>query len=889
MTLTEYKRKRRFDKTPEPPAKVGGAKGFSYVIQKHAASHLHYDFRLELDGMLLSWAVPKGPCLDPSVKRLAMHVEDHPVRYGEFEGIIPEGEYGGGTVMLWDRGTWEPIGDPRSSYRQGKLEFRLAGEKLQGEWKLIRTRSPRPAGKEQWLLMKRPDDVAKSLANYDILSKKPKSVVSGRSLEEIASDQDRVWTSRSKRISSKKPVRHASRSVVKPKRKAVEAIAIKGASKTKLPTRIEVQLATLTKEAPTGDQWLHEIKFDGYRMICRKDGAKVKFISRNHQDWTKRLSTLVSAVQEIDATSAILDGEVVVMNASGVSDFQSLQNAFREGNTTELQYYVFDVLYLNGARLTDLPLAQRKEALSELCAQLPATTPIHYSEHVIGAGEAFKKLACQHHLEGSISKRRDQPYRPGRGTDWLKVKCGHNEEFVIGGFTAPRGSRAGFGALLLGCYDDRHRLHYAGKVGTGFGESDLKELYPQLQSVEQKASPFSDRLTKTGVLRTAHWVKPKFVAQISFGSRTRDGILRHSAFEGLREDKPPDEVKLDKAMPIEKASKLKPAKRQTSRKTMNTHARRTKPNASESAKPAMLDPGEFSVAGIHLTHPDKLLFPGTSITKRELAAYYRDVAEWMLPHIVHRPLVLVRCPEGQGKACFYQKHPGLGTPEALRRIPIRESTKTEDYVIVDDLPALVSLAQMGALEIHAWGAREDKLEQPDRLIFDLDPGPEVEWKLVVHSARQIRKFLQELGLETFVKTTGGKGLHLVAPIRRNQNWDEAKAFCKAVAGMIVAASPEFYLATMSKANRTSKIFVDYLRNGRGATAVVPYSPRARPNAPISTPLTWQELSPKIASDHFTISNVRKRLNSLSKDPWEGFDQLRQSLTGPLKAVRSLSG
>lgn len=885
MTLTEYKRKRDFRRTPEPsPKNLGKGDRFSYVIQKHDASNLHYDFRLELDGVLLSWAVPKGPCLDPTVKRLAMHVEDHPLAYGGFEGIIPQGEYGGGTVLLWDQGTWEPVADPRKGYRDGKLEFRLDGEKLRGEWKLVRTRSSKPSAKEAWLLMKVKDDAARPFAKYDVLVKQPNSVLSGRDLDAIASAKDRTWSSKAKSKPSPKMAARAREPVVKSLARTIKPIGLAGANKASMPKQIEVQLATLTQEAPSGDEWLHEIKLDGYRMICRIEGKSINFISRNHQDWTGRLKPLVRAAGDVTAKTAILDGEVVVVKSDGTTDFQALQNAFREGNVAEFQYYVFDLLYLNGFSLVELPLEERKAALAELLSALPADSALRYCEHFAGTGKAFQKQACKLHLEGSVSKRRDQPYRSGRGYDWLKVKCGRNDEFVIGGYTEPSGSRKGFGALLMGYYDRQRRLRYAGKVGTGYGDQELKALYPRLRRLEQKSSPFSDRSSRAGPTRTAHWVNPKLVAQVSYGSRTREGILRHAAYEGLREDKPAAEVSLDQALPVAQAvKKSRPANR-----TARNLGKRKAPTKPEADSASISDANVEVIAGVRLTSPDKVLYPGTAITKQELALYYQDVAPWLLPHLVHRPLVLVRCPEGQGKECFYQKHPGMGTPETLRRVSIRESSKTGEYVVVDDVPGLMSLAQIGVLEIHAWGSREDKLEQPDRLIFDLDPGPEVAWKVVVNSAKRIRDFLEELGLETFVKTSGGKGLHLVAPIRRKHDWDEAKAFCKAIAKLLVDAAPELFMATMSKAARTHKIFVDYLRNSRGATAVVPFSPRARANAPVSTPLSWQELTPRITADHYTVENIRRRLSSLTKDPWAGFADLRQSLSGPLNKLRSLS-
>jgi len=912
VALTEYQRKRHFNKTPEPRAELASGTGWSYVIQKHAASHLHYDFRLELDGVLKSWAVPKGPCLDPSIKRLAMQVEDHPVEYGEFEGIIPAGEYGGGTVMLWDTGTWQPIGDPHDGYREGKLRFELHGEKLTGGWTLVRTHRGESGKNPQWLLIKEKDQQAQSISQGDILLESPLSVVSGRELNEIAQSRDKVWSSKPKTgVGAGKAPKRASKPV-----STVKAPALSAAVKQSLPEKIEVQLATLTQEAPAGDEWLHEIKFDGYRMICRIDGKKIKFISRNDQDWTARLESLSNAVRELPVKQAIIDGEVVVMKVDGTTDFQALQNAFRDGRGEDLRYYVFDLLYLDGKSLLPVPLEQRKNVLERLVAALAPNSSIHYSEHVIGTGVEFQKAACRSGLEGSIAKLRNQPYRPGRGYDWLKVKCAHHEEFVIGGYTDPGGSRAGFGALLMGYYDAHHKLHYAGKVGTGFDQRELRSLHKRLQALEVKKSPFVDRVEKVGGIRTAHWIEPTLVAQISYGSRTRDGILRHASYAGLREDKPAEDVKLDRAIPVEKAVKKAAVKKAAAKKTAakktaakKTAAKKTTVKSAESTtaesqnskrtkkqtRPLEIavddrsdyDPSAETFAGVRLTHPDKLLYPDDRITKLELASYYRGIAQWILPHITHRPLVLVRCPDGLGKESFYQKHPGIGTPEAFRQVPIKESNKTENYVLIDDVDGLISLAQISALEVHAWGSQEDKLERPDRLIFDLDPSPEVNWARVVESAREIRKFLEDLGLESFVKTTGGKGLHLVVPIERRHDWDQAKAFCKAVADAIVAVAPKQYTSSMSKAARTNKIFLDYLRNGRGATAVVPFSPRARPGAPVSMPLGWDELSSEIRSDHFTIRTAMARLSKLAQDPWKELSVVRQSLSTPIKTLKKL--
>ncbi|MEJ7593682.1 MAG: DNA ligase D [Planctomycetaceae bacterium] len=879
MALSEYKRKRHFDRTPEPQAKVAVRRGWSYVIQKHDASRLHYDFRLEMDGVLKSWAVPKGPSLDPTIKRLAVHVEDHPVDYGEFEGVIPEGEYGGGTVLLWDTGTWQPVGDAHAGYREGKLKFKLSGQKLQGGWMLVRSSSLRKSndGKE-WLLIKERDESAQESNEGDILEDAPLSVVSNRTLKEIASARDRVWSSKAsaKTQTATASRRHPSPSklVVKVQRarratKSLTAGAT-GAKKAELPLTLKVELATLAAEVPQGDLWLHEIKFDGYRMLCRIDGDEVRFISRNQQDWTSRLEPLVHAVKSLGIAQGMLDGEIVSIRKDGTTDFQSLQNAFRDGRSDGIHYYVFDLIHLDGYSLMAVPLEERKRVLAQLVSTKRTNNKIHFSEHLSGSGYELIQKACRLHLEGIISKRRDRPYLEGRSQDWLKTKCLKHEEFVIGGFTEPAGSRSAFGALLVGYHNDQGQLKYAGKVGTGFDQKTLIGLLQELTPLRQKSSPFDDLSRRTGPVRTAHWVKPVLVAQISYGSRTSDGKLRHASFQGLREDKPAEDVNLEKAVPLSRVAK----------KAENLN----KPHRTQATNS---DEGEKGLHGVRLTSPAKRLYPDDGITKLDLANYYKEIADWILPHVANRPLSLVRCPDGIGKESFFQKHPGIGTPAALGEVSLHEKSGLVKYSVVKDVQGLISLAQISAVEIHAWGSRIDNLEKPDRLVFDLDPDPGVRWESVVESARQIRDFLQELGLESFVKTTGGKGLHLVVPIDRRHQWDEAKSFCRLVADTIVAAAPKLYTANLAKAARTNKIFIDYLRNGRGATAIVPYSTRSRPGATVSAPLTWKELTPRITSDQFNLVNVQKRLQSLRKDPWAGIENVRQNLARPMKKLLSL--
>lgn len=883
MALAAYRRKRDFRRTPEPAGKPATTGGWLYVVQKHAASHLHYDFRLQLGDRLLSWAVPKGPSLDPSVKRLAMHVEDHPVAYGSFEGIIPQGEYGGGTVMLWDRGTWTPEGDAEQGYRDGKLHFTLHGEKLKGEWVLVRP-SPRggaPVEKQAWLLFKVRDKYARA-GGSDILEQKPLSVLSGRDMEKIAASPQRVWKSKpatapaaKKKASTAKSAAAKSTTKARRKPKAKLKLDLADAPPGAMPRKVTPQLATLVKDAPTGDQWLSEIKFDGYRMIARLQDHQIKFYSRNQLDWTARLPHLVEALEKLGLRQAVLDGEVVALEANGASSFQALQNAFREKRSDQLVYYLFDVLHLDGKNVGKLPLLKRKQLLEQIVGG--QSGPLRYSEHVVGGAPALFREACKLRLEGIICKRSDRPYHPGRSADWLKVKCGHREEFVIGGFTPPAGSRQGFGALLLGYHDAQGKLIYAGRVGTGFSDDLLVELSARLKGGEQKDSPFANLRGKTGVARGVHWVKPRLVAQVEFGEWTRDGHLRHPAFLGLRQDKVAQEVTLERPAPLSAVEPLV-ARTKTTTKTKTKTAAAPLNTQDTIAK---LPPGT------RLTHPDKVLYPDIGLTKADLAAYYAQIADWILPQLADRPLVLVRCPDGQAGESFYQKHAGVGTPDALRRIPIVEKRKTFDYVAVDDLPGLLSLVQISTLEIHVWGSRADKLEMPDRLVFDLDPDSSVSWSRVVESAQQLRSFFESLDLTSFVKTTGGKGLHVVLPIDRRLDWDAAKEFCRSVADAVVQADPERYTANMSKAARPGKIFIDYLRNARGATSVAAYSTRARPGAPVSTPVSWREL-PKLESpNHFNVQNIVARLARLKTDPWHDLAGTRQSITKSL--IKKLQG
>lgn len=873
MGLATYRRKRDFQRTAEPAgaetkrkAAAGKKNRLAFVIQKHDASHLHYDFRLELDGVLKSWAVPKGPSFDPKDKRLAVEVEDHPLEYGSFEGTIPEGEYGGGTVMLWDRGHWTPLGDPHEGYKAGRLKFELHGKKLSGEWMLVR-RPPLTSGKPQWLLFKLPDDAAQPKSQFDVTEEEPLSVATGRDLDAIASGRSRVWRSNrdgsEKKSAKRKPAAKTKAARLKKATAAASrAKAVKKKRlKSRLPSGIVPELPTLVRRIPGGDAWIHEIKLDGYRMLAYVDGSDVRLITRNQLDWTDKFPTVARALSQLDVSQALLDGEVVALNEKGISEFQLLQNARAAGN---LLYYAFDLLSLDGEDLRPLPLEERKERLRGL--GLPTDQGIvRLAEHLEGPGEPILEAAKRQGLEGIVSKRRDRPYISGRTTDWVKTKCQQHAEFVIGGFTDPSGARSGFGALLVGYHEDG-KLEYAGKVGTGFNERTLSSLFGQLKSLERDRSPFDGFPAKAKQLRGVHWVEPKLVGQIEFSNWTDDGMLRHPSFQGLREDKPARAV-------TRETPKALPAASTRHTKSKSSGRRDDKPPAKKGKGSA-----ETSILGVRLTHPDKLLYPADGITKADLAQYYADVAEHMLPHVIGRPLSIVRCPDGIDGERFFQKHPGTMAPKELGRVRIREKAGTDDYLVIEDAKGLVALAQMSALEIHLWGSRSDDVERPDRLVFDLDPAPDVGWKQVIVAAREVRQFLQDLGLESFVKTTGGKGLHLVVPIQRRHEWPLVADFCQRVARAVERAAPQQYVSKMSKQARTGKIFLDYLRNQRGSTAVAPFSTRARPGAPVSTPLTWRELGQVESADAFTIRNIGRRLGRLASDPWKEMAGMRQNLS-----------
>jgi len=861
--LREYRRKRDFRSTKEPAGKDPGREvGHRFVVQKHAARNLHYDLRLEHDGVLKSWAVPKGPSADSSVVRLAVQVEDHPLEYYDFEGTIPKGDYGGGTVMVWDVGTWTALGDIDEGLRRGSLKFSLNGKRLHGGWALFRTKSAAGTSKPQWLLRKEKDRwERKSDSDEDLTSQHTTSILSRRSMDEIATasdDKAKVWQdSRSKPGKAAQPSRSSTKSAklrASKRRTAVQAASLPNAVQIAKAPTISPQLATTTASVPTGDGWLHEIKFDGYRLMCYLNKGTVRLITRGGHDWTAKYQEVADSLSELNVNDAVLDGELIAFDIKGRSTFNAMQNATRRSGSRRLELHLFDVPYCNGYDLRRTPLIDRKVLLKEML--LDADEGLHFSDHIIGHGEKMFREACQHGLEGTISKRVDSQYVSSRTSSWLKNKCKHRQEFVIGGYSDPEGARSGFGALLVGVYEGK-KLVYCGRVGTGFDQATLSSLYKQLLKLQLAKTAFD--VSPTGAdAKGAHWVKPDLVAELEFSEWTDDNRLRHPVYLGLRADKPASRVVREHALTA-------------------TPAKVTSTNAA-----GLKTASGVTVAGVALSNPDRMLYPKVKVTKRNLAEFYEAIAERILPHIINRPLTIVRCPKGLPSKCFYQRHMNETLPPTLRGVRVCEGDEVVQYIVLDDLAGLVSLVQLSTLEIHPWGAMADAIDRPNRLIFDLDPGPGVPWKRVVEAAMTTRDILASANLQSFVQTSGGKGLHVIVPIMPRADWDEAKAFCKAVAQVMATREPKKYTATLSKSKREGKVFIDYLRNGKGATSVASYSARARDGASVATPLSWEELPDLRRADAFTVKNLPQRLQAQKADPWKAYFKLRQYLPAATK-------
>lgn len=845
--LDDYNRMRDFSATSEPAATKHPGKtnakdhALQFCIQKHDASRLHYDFRLELDGALKSWAVPKGPSLDPKVKRLAVHVEDHPLDYATFEGSIPQGHYGAGDVIVWDRGVWIPQEDPAKAYAKGKLKFELQGEKLGGLWNLVRTHMP--GKQEQWFLIKHQDSAAKPESDYDVVAAEPDSVLSDRTL--IA-----------------KPAKASTKPVKKPAKPAakVPSAPLTGAHKAKLPDQLKPELATLVEKAPEG-QWSYEIKFDGYRIMARIDHGNIKLFTRNGHDWTHKLPKQAQAVAALNLESAWLDGEMVVADEQGVPDFQALQNAFDSGASANILYYLFDLPYLNGVDLREVPLEERRVALSTVL-KVNQDPLLRFSDSFGEAPEALLNSACQMQMEGLIGKRLGSPYVSRRSSDWIKLKCKHRQEFVVVGYTDPKGSRNAFGALLLGLHDrDSGKLCYAGKVGTGFNETTLKRLYEQLKPLQAKKPSVVNPPTGFEA-KGVHWVKPILLAEVAFAEMTKEGSVRHAVFHGLRDDKPAEGITEERPKVVKAPAKKQPAA--------------TKKSTAQPAPSQIgLDEGK-----VRITHPDRIIDATSGTTKVQLAEYYASVAEWILPELKDRPVALVRAPDGIAGELFFQKNaehlaiPGITT--------LDKELTGQPVMIINNAEALIGAVQMSTVELHTWNATADKLDRPDRFVLDLDPDPALPWKSMVEATQLTLSVLDELGLKAFLKTSGGKGIHLVVPLTRKFGWDEVKDFSHAIVSHMAKLLPERFSAVSGPKNRVGRIFIDYLRNGLGATTICAYAVRTREGLPVSVPIFREEVAELRGGNQWNVHTVHERLAEVGDAPWADLKKTRQTITAEMR-------
>ncbi|MGY6707264.1 MAG: DNA ligase D [Rhizobiaceae bacterium] len=827
--LEEYRHKRDFSLTPEPgtdDVRRGEDGRLSFVVQKHDATRLHFDFRLEWGGVLKSWAVTRGPSLDPSEKRLAVRTEDHPLAYGEFEGVIPPKQYGGGTVMLWDRGYWEPENDPEEGLKAGKLGFTLHGERMKGSWALVRMKPRKGEKRENWLLIKHKDEVA--TARGDITKKYTKSVASDRTMSQIAKGGRKLAASDLTNKVEDKPA---------PKKESQRKS--RGKSKA-LPRWREPQLATLVSEAPEGSDWLSELKYDGYRTLIAIAGGKARIFTRNGKDWTDRFPGIAEAAAALDTDGTLIDGEIVAFDGKGRTDFSSLQKAIKQSG--EMACFVFDLIMEGGEEITDLPLVERKERLEKIVGR--GEGALVFSDHVRGSAQKVFAEICRAGHEGIIAKRTDAPYRSGRSRDWLKVKCTRRQEFVIGGYSPTDKKARPFSSILIGVQEEG-KLVYKGRVGS-FAAGTLEELGEALAGRVRKTSPFAS--LPGDVSRGAKFVTPELVVEVDFAEFTADGVVRHGVVKGIRGDKDAAEVVLEKA----------------GGQPMTSHETRER------------------IAGVKLSSPDKVLFEEQGVTKADLAAHYERVESRMLPLVEGRLVSLVRCPEGEGGQCFFQRHDHKGFPAAMKRQEITEKDGGKAlYLRLDTLSSLIAGVQMGTLEFHIWGSRGDMLEKPDRLVFDLDPDEGLDFEDVKQASFDIRDRLAEMGLKTVPLVTGGKGVHVIAPLTRRAAWPEVKAFARGFARMLAAEAPERYLAQASKAKRKGRIFVDWLRNERGATAIAPYSTRSREGAPVAVPVSWDELQELEAANHFRITDMEERLKAA--DPWSGAGSWRQSITKKMLA------
>lgn len=856
--LASYRAMRDFSRTEEPSGKgaVAASKQLRFVVQRHDATRLHYDFRLELDGTFKSWAVTKGPSLDPTVKRLAVEVEDHPLDYGDFEGTIPKGQYGGGTVQLWDRGYWIPEGDPHDGLKRGDLKFTLVGSRLEGSWVLVRMRWDRKAGKGSgrrinWLLIKHRDAAAHE-GDDDAILEDPTSIASGRTLKQIALGTGKAPTpfmiARGKRT------------------KAARKRAAKARKTAQMPRFVEPQLAKLVERAPSGPGWAHEVKFDGYRLQLRVEDGKAVLRTRKGLDWTEKFATIARQAEKLP--NCIMDGEVVALDRHGAPDFTALQAALSEGYSKNLIYYAFDLLFVDGEDLRNLPLVERKARLQDVLAGLKARHPgLRYVDHFETGGDAVLRSACRMHFEGIISKELAAPYRSGRVGSWTKTKCRAGHEVVIGGWTS-EGRK--LRSLLAGVHRGR-KLVYVGRVGTGFGAAVMRSLLPRLRELESDVSPFA---TGASPPREAnmHWAKPELVAEIEFAGWTGAGNVRQAAFKGLRADKPADEVEADRPAKPEKTRMAKPA---------------PSPHRSRSAAKAS---GPAIVMGVSISHPDKPLWPDATppVTKLELAQYYEAVGDWMIDHLRGRPCSLVRTPDGIDGQTFFQRHAMEGSSHLLDEVKIKGDRKP--YLQIDRVEGLAAVAQMGGTELHPWNCQPGNPELPGRLVFDLDPGPDVKFSAVIAGAREVADRLRPLGLVPFCKTTGGKGLHVVVPLTsdpKSPDWAAAKTFAREICRRIANDAPDLYVINMAKRERKGRIFLDYLRNDRTSTAVAPLSSRARPGATVSMPLDWSQVRAGLDPTKYTVRTAPALLKR--SKPWRTYRASAKPLRAAIERLLKMKG
>ncbi|SCX79063.1 DNA ligase D [Pseudomonas sp. NFACC37-1] len=858
-TLDDYNRMRDFAATPEPAAKrsrksAKTAHALQFCIQKHDASRLHYDFRLELDGALKSWAVPKGPSLDPKAKRLAVHVEDHPLDYATFEGNIPEGHYGAGDVIVWDRGVWIPQGDAQEAYEKGRLKFELQGEKLSGLWNLVRTHMP--GKQEQWFLIKHQDQAARPESEYDVVQAEPDSVLSDRTL---------VPKRRGK--AAAKAVKQPKKAAPPKSPKRASKTSLSGAVAGPLPETLKPELATLVESAPDGE-WLYEIKFDGYRVMARIENGDVRLLTRNGHDWTHKLPRQAEALAALGLESAWLDGEMVVANEQGVPDFQALQNAFEAGSSGKIAYYLFDLPYLNGMDLRNVPVQDRRTALAAVLE--PNESPLlRFSDAFEETPEALLNSACQMQMEGLIGKRVGSAYVSRRSNDWIKLKCKNRQEFVVVGFSDPKGARSAFGALLLGLHDaDSGQLRYAGKVGTGFNETTLKSIYQQLLPLETKKAAVVNPPTGYEA-KGVHWLEPKLLAEVAFAEMTKEGSVRHAVFHGLRNDKPAKDITQELAKPVKKTTA---AKKNSTQDESDTKSEKAKTKTK--AKALAMD------GKVRITHPERVIDASSGTTKLQLAEYYASVAEFILPELEDRPVALVRAPEGIAGELFFQKNPErLAIPGITS---LDKELTGQPVMIINNAEALIGAVQMSTVELHTWNATSVDLDKPDRFVLDLDPDPALPWKSMVEATQLTLSVLDELGLKAFLKTSGGKGIHVVVPLTRKLGWDEVKGFSHAIVSHMAKLLPDRFSAVSGPKNRVGRIFIDYLRNGLGATTICAYAARTREGLPVSVPIFREEVAELKGANLWNVHNVHERLAEVGHDPWAGLKKTRQSITAEMR-------